>query len=94
MARERMITRTVISTNYTVMVVNMESKSVESITIAIPSGDTLTDKAREKAIKSMLPDGKMFVSITGETTSETLYGMTEQEFIRLAKVLPPRTKAE
>ena len=89
-----MITRTVISTNYSVMVVNMESKSVESITVSIPSGDTMTGKAREKAIKAMIPDGKLFVSITGETTTETLYGMTEQEFIRLAKVLPPRTKAE
>ena len=94
MARERMITRTVFTTNYSVMVVNMESKSVENITIAIPSGDTLTDKAREKAIKAMLPEGKMFVSITGETTTETLYGMSEHEFIRLAKVLPPRTKTE
>ena len=94
MARERMITRTVFSTNYNVMVVNMESKSVESITVSIPSGDTLTDKAREKALKSLIPEGTLFVSITGETTTETLYGMTEQEFIRLAKVLPPRTKAE
>ena len=94
MARERMITRTVFITNYNVMVVNMESKSVENIIIAIPSGDTLTDKAREKAIKAMIPDDKMFVSITGETTTETLYGMTEQEFIKLAKVLPPRTKTE
>ena len=94
MARERMVTRTVFSTNYNVMVVNMESKSVESIAVTIPSGDTLTDKAREKAIRAMLPKGKMFVSITGETTSETLYGMTEAEFIRLARVLPPRTKTE
>lgn len=94
MARERMITRTVFITNYNVMVVNMESKSVENITIPIPSGDTLTDKARDKAIKAMIPYDKMFVSITGETTTEILFGMTEQEFIKLAKVLPPRTKTE
>ena len=94
MSRERMVTRTVFSTNYNVMVVNMESKSVESITVTIPSADTMTDKAREKAIKAMIPEGKTFVTITGETTSETLYGMTEAEFIRLARVLPPRTKTE
>ena len=94
MARERMVTRTVFNTNYNVMVVNMESKSVESIAVTIPSADTMTDKAREKAIKAMLPEGKTFVAITGETTSETLYGMTEAEFIRLARVLPPRTKTE
>lgn len=94
MARERLVTRTVFSTNYNVMVVNMESKSVESIAVTIPSADTMTDKAREKAIKAMIPEGKTFVTITGETTSETLYGMTEAEFIRLARVLPPRTKTE
>lgn len=94
MARERMITRTVFTTNYNVMVVNMENKSVENISISIPSGDTMTDKTREKAIKAMIPEGKTFVTITGETTSETLYGMSEQEFIRLARVLPPRTKTE
>ena len=94
MARERMITRTVFTTNYNVMVVNMENESVENISISIPSGDALTDKTREKAIKAMIPEGKTFVTITGETTSETLYGMTEAEFIRLARVLPPRTKTE
>ena len=94
MARERMVTRTVFSINYNVMVVNMKSKSVESISVTIPSADTMTDKAREKAIKAMIPEGKTFVTITGETTSETLYGMTEAEFIRLARVLPPRTKTE
>lgn len=94
MSRERMVTRTVFSTNYNVMVVDMESKSVETITVTIPSADTMTYKAREKAIKTMIPEGKTFVTITGETTSETLYGMTEAEFIRLARVLPPRTKTE
>ena len=92
--RERLITRTVITVNYDIMVVDTDSKTVETLTVAIPSGDTLTDKAREKAIRAMLPNGKMFVSITGETTTETLYGMSEQEFIKLARVLPPRTKTE
>ena len=94
MARERMITRTVVSINYDVMVVDSESRTVENVTISIPSGDTMTDKARDKAIKESLPDDKMFVAITGQTTTETLYGMSEAEFIRLAKVLPPRTKVE
>ena len=51
-------------------------------------------KAREKAIKASVPDGKMFVSVTGQTITETLYGMSEVEFIKLAKVLPPRTAKE
>ena len=94
MARERMVTRTVASVNYNVMVVDTESKTVENITVVIPSGDTMTEKAREKAIKANIPTGKIFVQIVSEEITETLYGMSEQDFIRLAKVLPPRTKAE
>ena len=94
MARERMITRTVVSVNYEIMAVNMETKTVENITVSIPSGDTLTDKAREKAIKASIPEGKTFVSVLSETTTETLYGMSETDFIKLANVLPPRTKSE
>ena len=94
MARERMITRTVTSVEYDVMTVDMGSKSISMDKVSIPSADTMTDKAREKAIKAMIPEGKRFVTITGETTSETRYGMTEAEFIRLARVLPPRTKTE
>ena len=94
MARERMVTRTVASVHYNVMVVDAESKTVENITVVIPSGDTMTEKGREKAIKSNIPAGKIFVQIVSEEITETLYGMSEQDFIKLAKVLPPRTKTE
>ena len=94
MARERMVTRTVASVNYTVMVVDTESKTVENIVVSIASGDTMSDNARVKAIKEAIPVGKLFVQIGSHEIVETLYGMSEQEFIRLAKVLPPRTKTE
>ena len=90
MARERMVTRTVVSMVYDVMVVNSESKTVESIKVTIPSGDTLTDKARDKAIKANIPGGKLFVAITAHEKTETLYGMSEADFIKSAKVLPSR----
>ena len=92
--RERMITRTVITVNYNIMVVDPESKTVENITVSIPSGDTMTEKNRDKAIKASIPDGKLFVQVVAQNTSEVLYGMPESEFIRLARVLPPRTKTE
>ena len=94
MARERMVTRTVASVNYTIMVVDTETKTVENIVVSIASGDTMTEKARDKAIKEAIPDGKLFVQVVSQEITETLYGMSEQEFIRLAKVLPPRTKSE
>ena len=89
-----MVTRTVASVNYTVMVVDTESKTVENIVVSIASGDTMSDNARVKAIKEAIPVGKLFVQIVSHEIVETLYGMSEQEFIRLAKVLPPRTKTE
>lgn len=90
MARERMVTRTIVSTDYVVMVVNMETKQVENVDVSIPSADSLTEKKKEQLIKAALPEGKMFVSIIGQALKETLYGMPESEFIKLAKVLPPR----
>ena len=94
MARERMVTRTVTAVEYDVMTVDMVSKSVSMDKVTIPSGDTMTDKAREKAIKASLPEDHTFVQITGQTVKETLYGMTEQDFIKYAKVLPPRTASQ
>lgn len=90
MARVRMITRTVVSTMFSVMVVNQSNMQVESIEVSVPSADTMTDVKQIDAVKSNLPDGYLYVQITGKREEETLYGMTEEEFIRLAKVLPPR----
>ena len=94
MARERMVTRTIVSVNYSVMVADVSSNTLETIVISIPSGDTMRDKEREKAIKASIPVGKLFVTITAETVTETLYGMSESDFMKHAKVLPPRTKSE
>lgn len=94
MARERMVTRTVNSTVFDCMVVDSDSKQVETIQVTISSADTMTDKALDKAIRNAVPVGKLFVQVISSKQVETLYGMSEQEFIKYAKVLPPRTKAE
>ena len=94
MARERMITRTVNSTVYECMVVDSVTKQVETVDVAISSAETMTTKALDKAIRNAVPSGKLFVQTISSKQVETLYGMTEQEFIKLAKVLPPRTKTE
>lgn len=89
-----MVTRTVNSTVFDCMVVDSNSKQVETIQVTISSADTMTDKALDKAIRNAAPTGKLFVQVTSSKQVETLYGMSEQEFIKLAKVLPPRTKTE
>ena len=92
--RERMVTRTVASVDYVCMTVNTETRQVEDLTVSIPNGATMTDKARVNAITESLPASNAFVQIISETVKETLYGMTEEQFIKLAKVLPPRTKSD
>ena len=92
--RERMVTRTVASVDYVCMIVNVETRKVEDLTVSIPNGATMTDKARIKAITESLPASNTFVQIISENVKETLYGMTEEQFIKLAKVLPPRTKSD
>ena len=92
--RERMVTRTVASVDYVCMTVNVETRKVEDLTVSIPNGATMTDKARVKAITESLPASNTLVQVISETVKETLYGMTEEQFIKLAKVLPPRSKAD
>ena len=92
--RERMVTRTVASVDYVCMTVNTETRQVEDLTIHIPNGAAMTEKARLKAITEALPANNTLVQIISETVKETLYGMTEEQFIKLAKVLPPRSKAD
>lgn len=94
MARERMITRTVATAEYVCMTVNTTTRKVEDIRVSIPSGMTMTEKARQKAITDALPETNTLVQITSEYVKEILYGMTEDDFIKYAKVLPPRTKSD
>ena len=90
MARERMVTRTVFETVVDVMVVNTDNAQVSIIQ------KQLTFQPDEKTAlkyiqKHFDTDKTKHVSIQGFEQKETLYGMTEQEFIELAKILPPRT---
>ena len=95
MARERMVTRTVELTVASVMCLNTATAQVE--TVAYEIGGGLTDeKAILKAVKKQHEtDTHKCVSVVSVTVNEILYGMPESEFIKHAKVLPPRgTKDE
>lgn len=91
MARERMVTRTVILNVAEVMTVNTTTADVRTLTVEI-GGGLSTDKEILKAVKKYHETDELkIVKLLGVSTKETLYGMPESEFIRLAKVLPPRT---
>lgn len=91
MARERMVTRTVELTIAEVMTLDTTTAEVRVIPYEIGGG--LTDPAAIlKAVKKLHEtDTFKCVAVQNVSVKEILYGMTEQEFIAHAKILPPRT---
>ena len=91
MARVPMVTRTIPTTIVNVFCVNTEDRSTFEQSITLPR--TYKDEIKMmKAVEKVL-DGEPIkaVSITGYEVKETLYGMTETDFIKAATVLPPRS---
>lgn len=90
MARERMVTRTVMTTTVEVLVINIETAEPFNKSIIL-SGTFKDKKAVEKAAKKVIDtDTEKCVTVVDYKETETLYGMTEQKFIEHADVLPPR----
>jgi hypothetical protein len=94
MARVPQVTRTIPTTSVTIFCVNTEDRSTFEQNITLPrtyKDDVKLMKAVEKVLEG---EPIKAVSIISSEVHETLYGMTEQEFITHAKVLPPREKKE
>ena len=90
MARERMVTRTVVVTMVEVMCVNVETAEVQVNTYEL-SGTYADAETALKATKKVYETATFkCVAVQGMSEKEVLYGMKEIDFIRLAKVLPPR----
>ena len=94
MARERMVTRTVLVTTATAMCVEVNTCEVKINDYEI-SG-TFSDN--EQALKTLkkLYETETFkvVAVQALKENEILYGMSELDFIKQAKVLPPRGSKE
>lgn len=94
MAREPMVTRTITATKIVALCLNIETAEPFNKEVTI-SGTFKDEKAMMKAAEKLLnTETEKAVHIVSSEEIETLYGMTEQEFIQKAKVLPPRPKKE
>lgn len=92
MAKERMITRTIEVTTYSVMTLNIETAEPRVVDYKI-TGTVNADPM--KVLKDLYETESLKLVAITETVKETaLYGMPEQDFIRLAHVLQPRTVTE
>ena len=93
--REPMITRTIQTTKAVVMVVNTEQGETYTKEVTVPRTYN-DDKALLKKVSPIIEseENMKAVHIIKSEVIETLYGMTEQDFIKNAKVMPPRIKSE
>lgn len=89
-----MVTRTITTTKAIVMCLDIESGEPCNKSVVVPrtykDDETLLKKVKEVIETETFKP----VHIVGKEEIETLYGMTEQEFIEHAKVLTPRTSKE
>ena len=91
MARVPQVTRTITTTKVTAMVVNVAQGETETRSYVLPR-TYKDDKAVLKQLQKTYDNDDVKVVHVLDTKEEnTLYGMTEQEFIEHAKVLPPRS---
>ena len=90
MARERMVTRTVDEAEVKVMTLTVSTQEVGNATYKI-SATIDRHKVLPYIQKNFDTAEVKNVVVTDYTVHEILYGMTEQEFISRAKILPPRT---
>lgn len=89
MARKRMVTRTIEQTTAKVMTINVITADVRIIEYTI-GGSYTNEELLEKLQSIFQTDSIKLVHIESQSCEELLLGMDEEEFIRLAKVLPPR----
>ena len=93
MARVPMVTRTISSTTAKVLVVNITTKQTSEKKVTVPR--TPDEKHLMKAVEAAINnEEEKAVTILSSEVVETLYGMEETEFIKVAAVLPPRGTQE
>ena len=90
MARIPMVTRTITTTKAEVLCLDITAGEPFNQSVTLPR--TYKDeKALMKQVSKLIDDENIkAVHIVKTEEVETLYGMTEQEFITLAKPMPPR----
>lgn len=90
MARIPMVTRTIQTTTANVLCLNIKEGEPFNKEVVLPR--TYKDeKSMMKVVEKLInTDDVKAVHIVRAEVNETLYGMTEQEFIAAARVLPDR----
>lgn len=87
---EKMVTRTILSTEVKAVTANLSENVLEEVTYNIPGKITNKDKAMNILRKQYTTSSIIPTSVVELTICEKLYGMPEETFIEHAVELPPR----
>lgn len=90
MARQRMVTRTVNVTTCEVMGLVISQAAVSTIKVQLSGAYADKDSALKAVKKLHETEDYKPTAITNMFTEEILYGMPEEEFIKMARIMPPR----
>ena len=92
MARKPMVTRTIITTKVNVLCLDVVSAETFNKEVILPRSYKDEKKLLKKVEEVVNTDEVRAVHIVEKTEVETLYGMTEQNFIDNAIILDPATR--
>ena len=93
MARQRMVTRTINVITINVLCMDCITCEVSTQTYTM-TGDVLTeDEAMKKLKKEHETENFKLVKVLNTFVEEKLYGISEVDFLKYAKELPPRWSA-
>ena len=91
MARQPQVTRTIQTTKCNVLCIDLANEAPFTTEVILPR--TYKDeRSMMKRIKPIVEnDNVKAIHVQNFTVESTLYGMTEEEFIEKAQILPART---
>ena len=94
MARKPMVTRTIVTTKVNVLCLDINSAEPFNKDVTLPRTYKDEKKLLKKVEEVINTDEVKAVHIVDKEEVETLYGMTEQDFITNSTILDPDTRKE
>ena len=94
MARKPMVTRTIVTTKVNVLCLDVQSAEPFNKVVTLPRTYKDDKKLLKKVEEIVNTNDVKAVHVVDKEEVETLYGMTEQDFITNATILDPTTRKE
>lgn len=94
MARKPMVTRTIVTTKVNVLCLDIQSAESFNKAVTLPRTYKDEKKLFKKVEEVVNTDDVKAVHVVDKEEVETLYGMTEQDFVTNATILDPVTRKE